>query len=725
MLKPILLTLIIIASLALFARNAYRLFKLVMQGQPENRFGNWDKRLLNVFEQVFLHKRLLNRFDIGFAHVLFFYGFLVIQVCALEIFAKGYMPHFTYAILGPLYPFLMFAQDIMCAGVLAAIAYSSYRRLVIQPKHLMTTQDGWRILGLIFGVVGTIYLLGATEILLGERDDVKLYMPFESMLAYALSGLPESALHGIKEFSWWAHVLIVLFFLNYLPSSKHLHLLGAIPNIFFAKVERHGALSTPNYEAEDIEIFGCSEPKHFTWKHLLDTTACTECGRCTSVCPAQFTGKPLSPMKIVHDLKLAMFDTKKEIIGIPDDPGQRSFIQKVDASLDNFMTDFGSFMRGGKEAPAEDHGHDGHGDAHGNGHGDHGHGNGHGHAAHAVAAPGEKLELIGGRTSLDELWSCTTCGGCVSVCPVLIEHVDDIVDMRRNLVLMQSNFPEELQRTFTALENEGNPWGVSAGSRADWVGDQDIKVLDDGDEAEILYWVGCAGAVDSRAKKVTQAMVKIMKNAGVDFGILGPRETCTGDPARRAGNEYLYQTLAKMNIETLNGSKFKKIVTQCPHCFNTLGKEYPDLGGNYEVVHHSEYINELIQKGKIKPETKLPDDELITFHDPCYLGRWNDVLEEPREAIAAVPGAKLTEMERSRKTSFCCGAGGARMWLEEHIGTPVNKERSREAVETGATTVAVGCPFCNTMITDGVKDLGKESTVKVMDLAEIVADSLK
>ncbi|MBI3736949.1 (Fe-S)-binding protein [Candidatus Sumerlaeota bacterium] len=342
----------------------------------------------------------------------------------------------------------------------------------------------------------------------------------------------------------------------------------------------------------------------------------------------------------------------------------------------------------------------------------------------AVAAA-EPEQLIGGRTSLDELWSCTTCGGCVNACPVLIEHVDDIVDMRRNLVLMQSSFPEELQRTFTALENEGNPWGVSSHSRADWIGDSGVKVLDEGETTPLLYWVGCAGAVDSRARKVTQAMVKILKAANVDFAVLGARETCTGDPARRVGNEYLYQTLAKMNIETLNGNKIQKIVTQCPHCFNTLGKEYPDLGGNYEVVHHSEFIAELIKEGKLKPEARVMENELITFHDPCYLGRWNGVVEEPREVIGALRGTKQIEMERSGKNSFCCGAGGGRMWMEEHIGTPVNKERSREAIETGATTVAVGCPFCNTMITDGVKDLGKGESVKVKDIAELVADSLK
>ncbi len=693
--KPIILFLLILCAVTWFSRNLYRLVKLIRQGLPENRLGHYPQRILNVIEQVFFHKRLMNRFGPGVSHLFFFYGFLVIQVCAIEIFAQGFIPGFNYGILGPLYPLIMGMQDIMCFLVIVAIGYAAIRRTMLKPKHLMLTQDAWTILGLILGVVGTIYILGAAEIALGEREPVKAWMPFENALSGLIAGIPHTGLHIIKEFAWWGHILIVLGFLNYLPYSKHLHLLGAIPNIFFAKTERHAALPTPNLEAENLEIFGASEPAHFTWKHLLDTAACTECGRCTSVCPAQFTGKPLSPMKIIHDIKLALFDTAPKVLAPVTDPAQQNFMTRLDTSLGKIADDFTSFATGKSQSNGE-----------------------------ANVALAEPEPLIGGRTSLDELWSCTTCGGCVGACPVLIEHVDDIVDMRRNLVLMQSSFPEELQRTFTALENEGNPWGVSAASRADWAEGLDVKMLEEGETTPLLYWVGCAGAVDSRARKVTQAMVKIMKAAKVDFAVLGNRETCTGDPARRVGNEYLYQTLAKANIETLNGNKITKIVTQCPHCFNAMGNEYPDLGGNYEVVHHSQYINELIEQGKIKPEARVMENELITFHDPCYLGRWNGVVDEPREVIGSLRGSRQVEMERSGKNSFCCGAGGGRMWMEEHIGTPVFKERTREALETGATTVAVGCPFCNTMITDGVKDMGKVDEVKVKDLAELVAESL-
>lgn len=662
MIEPLILTLIIIGAVALFAYNGMKLVKLVQQGGPDDRFGQWDKRIMSVIIHVFGHKRLLDRKLIGISHALFFYGFLIIQVCALEIFGKIYNPDFSYAFLGPLYPLLMAGQDILCFGVFVAIGYGTYRRLVAPPKHLVVTADGWIILGLIFGVVATIYLIGGAEIALGHRDEVKWAMPFEAAMGSMMSGMSADALHGVLKVSLWAHVLIVLGFLNYLPSSKHLHLLGAVPNIFFAKLGPKAALSTPNLEDENLEVFGASEPKHFSWKHLLDTTACTECGRCTSHCPAQATGKPLSPMKIIHDLKLAMFDTAPVVLAEDAEAAEK-------------------------------------------------------------AAQEEVTPLIEGRTSLDELWACTTCGACVEACPVLIEHVDDIVDMRRNLVLMESRFPEEIQATFTALENEGNPWGLPAGSRGDWTEKVEVKVLGEGESTPLLYWVGCAGACDDRSKKVTQSVVKILNAAGVDYAVLAAQESCTGDPARRLGNEYLYQMLAQQNIETLNSHNITKIITQCPHCFNTLANEYPDLGGKYEVMHHSEFIQQLLDEDRIKISEN--GKEKITFHDPCYLGRWNGKIDEPRNVIDSLPNRERVEMERSGRTSFCCGAGGGRMWMEEHIGKQVNAERSQEAIGTGANTIAVGCPFCMTMMEDGVKTEGKDGAVRVRDLAELVAEAME
>lgn len=660
--EPLLLLACIIFFVSLFVYRGRRLIKLLAQGLPEDRLGHWDKRVMNVIIHVFGHRRLLDRKAIGLSHALFFYGFLIIQVCAIEIFGQIFAPGFNYGFLGlPIYRLLMFSQDTLCFGVILALIYGTYRRAFAPPKHLAVTADGWIILGLIAIIVGTIYAIGGVEIAGGNREDVKLFMPFESAVAGAIGGMSEGSLHFIYKASLWIHCLTVLYFLSYLPKSKHLHLLGAIPNIFFAKngIRPTAALATPDLEAEDIEVFGASEPAHFTWKHLLDAAACTECGRCTAQCPAQWTGKPLSPMKIIHDIKLSLFDTAPIIL---DGAGEN-----------------------GTEAP-------------------------------------EIEPLIGGRTSHEELWACTTCGACVEACPVLIEHVDDIVDMRRNLVLMEADFPEELQNTFTSIENEGNPWGLSAGSRGDWTQGVEVKVLDEGESTPLLYWVGCAGACDDRSKKVTQAVVKVLNAAGVDYAVLGSSETCTGDPARRGGNEYLYQMLAQQNIETLNSHNITKVITQCPHCFNTLANEYPDLGGKYEVVHHSQYIDELISEGKIKLSANAK--EKIVFHDPCYLGRWNKILDEPRNVVDALPGRSRVEMERSGNTSFCCGAGGARMWLHEE-GTQINEDRSREAVETGANTIAVGCPFCMTMIEDGVKVQGKDEEVRVRDLAELVAEALE
>ncbi len=690
MFKPIALTVLILAALIGFGRNFARLVRLVAQGRREDRTGRWGRRLVHVLVHVFGHRRMFDRGGIGLAHFLIFYGFVSVQLCAFEIFAKGYKSDFNYAFLGPLYPILMFLQDVMCLAVMVGLAYASYRRVVVKPPHLMLTTDAWTIIALTYGVVVTIYLLGVAEIALGERQGAASAMVVENALAGLVAGWNETALRGLKEAAWWAHVLVVLSFLNYLPYSKHLHLLGAVPNIFFARLERPAALPTPNLEDETVATFGASEPRHFTWKHLLDTTACTECGRCTSQCPAQATGKPLSPMKIVHDLKLALFDSAAEVLAPPPaealatmGPARRLW-HTLEGDLARRAQTFFAPETGERDDPPP---------------------------------------LIGGRTTLEELWACTTCGACVQACPVLIEHVDDIVDMRRNLVLMQASFPEELQQTFTKLENEGNPWGLSAGARGDWMEKDGLRPLAEGETTPLLYWVGCAGACDPRAQRVRQAVIRILRAAGVEFAVLGGEETCTGDPARRAGNEYLYQTLARRNVETLNAHQITRIVTQCPHCFNTLAHEYPDLGGRYEVMHHSELIAELLAAGRLR--LKPAHAEKLTFHDPCYLGRWNGRVRPPRVALDALPGRQRVEMPRSGRQSFCCGAGGARMWMEEHIGVKVNVERSREALATGASTIAVGCPFCMTMMEDGVKEHGRAEDVRVRDIAELVAEALE
>ncbi|OLD77350.1 MAG: Fe-S oxidoreductase, partial [Ignavibacteria bacterium 13_1_40CM_2_61_4] len=452
------------------------------------------------------------------------------------------------------------------------------------------------------------------------------------------------------------------------PYSKHLHILSSIPNVYLAKLDPRGVLKPLNLQDEKATKFGAADVEDLTWKQLLDGYSCTECGRCTAACPAALTGKPLSPKKIVVDIRRRLMEkapllTGRGIQGEPAVPGAEP-------------------------------------------------------SGHAAAA----AQLVGDYITEDELWACTTCMACVQECPVQIEHVDVIVDMRRYLVLTESKFPKEMQATFQNLERNFTPWGFSHSTRADWAQGLDIPLQSDNPDAEVLFWVGCAGAYDVRYKKVTQAFAKLMKIAGINFAILGREEKCNGDPARRAGNEYLAQMLMTENTETLNRHHVRTIVTTCPHCFNIFKNEYPQFGGNYEVVHHTEYITNLIESGRIKLSKEKRAK--ITYHDSCYLGRYNKVYDQPRDAIRAIPGVEIEEMKRSRDRGFCCGAGGARMFMEEPIGKRVNIERTEEALALKPDVISTACPFCMTMLTDGVKAKEAAERVQVKDIAELVLEAV-
>jgi Fe-S oxidoreductase len=480
------------------------------------------------------------------------------------------------------------------------------------------------------------------------------------------------ALEGWNTLFLWAHSLLILGFLVYVGYSKHLHIVTASLNVFFAAAPSRppGALKPIDIDIEAMteeDVIGAGKLTDFTWKQLLDTYSCTECGRCQSMCPAWNTGKPLSPKLLIMSMRDHLFDVGPALVA-------QKKRKAANGSADG-------------EAGVEEI---------------------------------ELVPLNPGVVDDEVVWDCTTCGACVDNCPVDIEHIDHIVDMRRNLVMMESRFPREMQTTLTNLENSGNPWGQPRSARMDWARGLDVPVLGDTvDRCEVLYFVGCAGAFDDRNKKVVRAFAQLMQQAGVGFAVLGPAESCNGDPARRLGHEYLFQMMAKANLETLDGLGVTTIVTACPHCFNTLRNEYPQFGGTYTVRHHSEFLAELVETGRLTIER--PFTETVSYHDPCYTARHNNVLDAPRTILRRA-GAEHTEMHRHGRHTFCCGAGGGRMWMEERVGKKINVDRTDEALAIGVDVIGVGCPFCHIMLDDGVKERGADEKVAVKDLAEILLE---
>ena len=551
-------------------------------------------------------------------------------------------------------------NDVFAFSVLAALAYAAYRRLRIRPWHLTSLPDSFVIIAMITGHVSSLLLSeGFAAAAFGTQD------PHWSLAGLVLGGPlsvfgQTAAEIGYVAF-WWIHLLLVMGLLIYIPLSKHLHIVTGPVNVYLKSSKPKGELRKIE-NIEEAEHFGVSKVEQFTWKDILDGYACTECGRCTGACPAKLTDKPLDPKKIVVDMRLS------------------------------------TYAHGGLRMLARDE------------------------RSGAITA---ETPLIGGLISEEELWSCTTCMACVEACPVAIEHVPKIVDMRRSLVLEATEFPSELTNVYNSLERNSNPFGFRARTRADWAKGLDIKVVgDSADEpVDVLYWVGCYGSFDERNQKVAKSLSAVLKSAGINFGILGKEERCTGDPARRTGNEYLYQILAEGNVETLNNAGIKKIVTACPHCLNTIKNEYPQFGGNFEVVHHSQFISGLVKSGQLKLEEGT-DKKSITFHDPCYLGRYNDIYDEPREVLQGLGGVELTEMRRSRNKALCCGGGGGRAFMEEKVGTKMSHNRLNDVLETGCGTLGASCPFCITMFEDAVRSTGNEEKVQVEDIAELVAARL-
>ncbi len=641
------------------------------RGAPDRRpttKANVKRRLADFRAGVYM-RTLLRDTGAGLMHSMIYFGFMVLLGVTTVLELDHQLPTDLKFLHGRVYMAYSFIGDLAGVVFLAGIVWAVVRRYIQRPYRIrIKTKAQHAAILAVFGIIGVTGFLaeGFRIAEIGSPSHEK-WSFIGYPLAQAFDGLSESALTDWHRVMWIAHVVAFAAFLVMLPITMLRHIFTSPLNMYLKDKDRpKGAMrAMPRLDETSLESFGASVVEDFTWKQLLDTDACTMCGRCTSVCPAHATGKPLDPREIV--LKTGEVMSATGAHGAVPPP----------ISADKEIT---------------------------------------------VSA-----NSLFERITAEEVWACTTCRACDEICPVNIEILDKILDMRRYLSLMESNFPSELGNAYRSMENQGNPWGMNQGERADWAKDLDVTVVDPGDpfSAEYLYWVGCAGSFDDKNKKVTQAMAKLLRRAGIEVAILGPSEMCTGDSARRSGNEYLFQMLAMPNIEMLNGMGVKKIITQCPHCFNTLANEYPQLGGNYEVVHHSQLLERLISNGQLDMSNATLD-ERVTYHDSCYLGRHNDVYMAPRKVVGSIKGVEIVEMPRNGTKGMCCGAGGARMWMEENTGVKINDERAVEALSTGATRVATACPFCYIMLDDGVKAAGADDDkVKVADIAIHVLDALE
>jgi len=672
----------LLGTVVLVAVRTRRLVLLLRLGAPDNRFDKPLERLKTVAVNVLLQKRLLNNRLAGTVHLLIFYGFIVITLGTIQLILSGLSRNLGLPLVGgnPVYQVLL---DVFATLVLVSCGVAAYRRVALRPPRLDNTADAFLILGLIALLMVSLLLSEAFGIRSGGSATAAS-SPIGGGLALLFGSVSVETATTLYAFFWWAHILTVLGFAIYLPSSKHLHIVAAAPNIYFRQSEPKGAL--PKIEnIEEQERFGVGKLEQFSWKHLLDLYSCTQCGRCDRNCPALLSDKPLSPKELVQNLKYELFDLGDPLLAA----------RKAGANGD--------------------------------------------------ALP-DRTPLIGGVIADETLWACTTCRWCVEACPVMIEHVPKIVEMRRNLVLEESRFPEEVIPVFNNMEKNANPWQMKRSARGDWAKGLGVKTMAEvkksGEEIDVLYFVGCMGSYDARNKKVATAVATALQAANVRFAILAKEEACSGDPARRIGNEYLYQTLAQENVDTLNTYGVKTVLTACAHCFNTIKNEYPQFGGDYEVAHHTQYLSALVASGRLALDGAADlagllgegtgGNTRVTYHDPCYMGRYNDSYEEPRTVLRSLPmagasggsGGELVEMERNKRQAMCCGGGGGRSFMEESQGRRISGVRLEQARETGAGTVAAGCPFCITMFEDGIKTGGWDSEMQVKDISELIVAAL-
>jgi len=671
----VLLYLLMVISLTIFAYGFYRRYRLWRLGRPEVRWDQLKERLWSLLAYGFGHRRILRDPYPGLMHFLVFWGFVVLFIGTLLVAVQAdlHLP----ILYGTFYLYFSLFLDIF--GILATlgIIIAAFRRYGQRPDRLDSGLDDALTLLWLFLILASGFAVEGLRIA-ATHDPWASWSPFGLFFARLFAGLSRAGLVVTHRWLWWIHLVLAMGLIAYLPYSKLLHILVSPANQFFRRLTPVGAISL--VDLENSETFGVSQLKEFSWKHLLDLDACTRCGRCQDNCPAYLSQKPLSPKAVIQDLR-------KELNRLSPEP----------------------------------------------------------------------RTLAGEVIAAEAIWACTTCRSCEEQCPVFVEPLAKLIEFRRYAVLMEGSGPAELNRVFKNVENSGNPYGLSQASRGDWAAELGVKTMAEADEVDYLFWVGCAGSYDQRSLNITKSLARILQRAGVNFAILGSEEKCCGDWARRSGNEYLFQSLALENIEVMKGYNVKRIVTACPHGYNTLKNEYPQLGGNFEVVHHTELLAKLLREGRIKldpvtqealgltpveisgeagaspttpggssaPGTVTPPGLKVTYHDSCYLGRYNQIYAEPRLILKglAVTG-ELLEMERNRGRSFCCGAGGGRMWLEETEGQRINLLRTEQALATGANVIGTACPFCLTMFEDGLKLKGKGEEVKVYDIAELVEKAM-
>ncbi len=720
-------SLLTVVALAVAGRRVYFLYRMVAAGQPSpGRFDDAPKRLLGQVTEVFAQSRLLKWSVPGLAHLFVFWGFIILGFTVVEAFGALFDVDFHIPLIGKS-PVLGFLEDLFGVLTLIGITTFAYLRLKNDPARQQRdsrfygshTAAAWLVLGLIFLVLLTCFGIRAAQLNTGVSpwQQTPGAPFFSNALAHLIEPLGETVNERIEDVMVLGQVAVILGFLVFVTYSKHLHIFLAPLNVL-TKRDPGGVALGPlmpmmsggkvlELEEADPEVdtFGVGKVEDFKWNAMLDMATCTECGRCQSQCPAWNTGKPLSPKLVIMNLRDHLFSKAPYVLGSVEAP-------------EDHVPDFhdAGTHSGGGHVPESGY--------------ERVMGTNHEQAVRPLVGTAEE----GGVIDPDVLWSCTTCGACVEQCPVDIEHVDHILDMRRYQVLIESAFPSEAGVMLRNLENKGNPWGLNNKAREDWTEGLPFEVRRiDGEipeDVEYLFWVGCAGALEDRSKKVTRAFAELLHTAGVEFAILGSGESCSGDPARRLGNEFVFQMLAQQNVEVLNeagaGRPGMKIVATCPHCFNTLANEYSQVGGDYEVVHHTQLLGHLVEEGRLVPVT--PVDEKVTYHDPCYLGRHNRIYTPPREVLAAIPGLFSQEMPRCKERGFCCGAGGARMWMEEKIGKHINVERTDEALGLDPDLISTACPFCMVMLSDAVT--AKQQTgeakdgVQVLDVSQILAKSL-